>query len=101
MFCKIISPSNDIHKIPTIPTNYQDLHNIVQRKFHHEIPQSFLLKYKDSEDEMIMLSTDDDLLTAIETSQTDNVKTLRVFIIPHHSTPVDFHYKNLSYLLFF
>jgi len=87
MFCKIVAPSSDIHKIPEVPKTYQDLQNLVLRKFKHEIPHKFFLKYKDSEEELVTLCNDEDLNTAVLTSQSDNIKTLRVFIIPDTSPP--------------
>jgi len=81
MFCKIVAPSADIHKLADVPKSFQDLKDVVLRKFKHEIPNKFVLKYKDSEEELITLCNDEDLFTAIQTSQSEQIKTLRIFVI--------------------
>jgi len=81
MFCKIVAPSSDIHKLADVPKSFQDLKDVVLRKFKHEIPNKFVLKYKDSEEELITLCNDEDLATAIQTHQAEQIKTLRIFVI--------------------
>jgi len=99
MFCKIILPSNEIHKLPSVPETYDDLYNIVVRKFKGKVPDNFYFKYKDSDDELITLSNDEDFQTAKTTSEADNVKTLRIFLIPENgaqSVNPNFLIQNLS-----
>ncbi len=81
MFCKIVAPSSDIHKLADVPKSFQDLRDVVLRKFKHEIPNKFVLKYKDSEEELITLCNDEDLVTAVQTHQAEQIKTLRIFVI--------------------
>jgi hypothetical protein len=81
MFCKIVAPSSDIHKLADVPKSFPDLRDVVLRKFKHEIPNKFVLKYKDSEEELITLCNDEDLVTAVQTHQAEQIKTLRIFVI--------------------
>jgi len=80
MFCKIILPSNDIHKLPSVPKSFAELKQICETKFKGKIPEKFSFKYKDSDEEMITLTNDEDFETALLTSQQEKIKTLRIFI---------------------
>ena len=99
MFCKIILPSNEIHKLPSVPETYDDLYSIAVKKFKGKVPENFYFKYKDSDDELITLSNDEDFQTAKTTSEVDKVKTLRIFLIPENgsqSNNPNFLIQNLS-----
>jgi len=99
MFCKIILPSNEIHKLPSVPETYEDLYNVAVKKFKGKVPDNFYFKYKDSDDELITLSNDEDFQTAKTTSEADKVKTLRIFLIPENggqSVNPNFLIQNLS-----
>ncbi len=99
MFCKIILPSNEIHKLPSVPETYDDLYNIAVKKFKGKVPENFYFKYKDCDDELITLSNDEDFQTAKTTSEVDKVKTLRIFLIPENgsqSNNPNFLIQNLS-----
>jgi len=87
MFCKIILPSNEIHKLPSVPKTYEELNTIALKKFKGKIPEKFYFKYKDTDDELITLSNEEDFQTALLTSESDNVKTLRIFLIPEMGLP--------------
>jgi len=83
MFCKLVLPSNEIHKLCSLPPTFDQLNQTIQTKLQNKLPQDYSLKYKDSDDdEMITLSCDDDLQAAIMTAKQENVNTLRIFIIP-------------------
>ena len=82
MFCKLILPSNEIHKLSVLPSSYEDLHQVISNKLKDKIPQDFSLRYKDSDEELITLANDEDLQTAVLTANSEGLKTLRIFIIP-------------------
>ena len=83
MFCKLILPTNEIHKLCSLPETFDLLHQTIQTKLQNKIPSDFSLKYKDSDEELITLSCDDDLQAAIMAAKNEDVKTLRIFILPN------------------
>jgi len=82
MFCKLILPFDEILKLSNLPDTFEDLHKTISQKLEGKISNDFVLKYKDSEEELITLCCDDDIKTAIITSQNENIKTLRIFVFP-------------------
>jgi len=81
-FCKLILPCNEIHKLPTVPKTYEELNGIALKKFKGKIPEKFYFKYKDIDNELVTLSDEEDFRTALTSSESDNIKTLRIFLIP-------------------
>lgn len=82
MFCKIILPNNEIHVIQSIPKSFDELYQLIQKKFQNQLPPNFSLKYKDSDDELVLLLNDDDLKTAILTIENEKLRNLRIVIVP-------------------
>ena len=85
MFCKIVIPSGDIHKLASIPKTLEELQEISIKKFKSKLPPHYTFKYKDSDDELIALINDEDYDTAILTSEQEKIKTLRVYIVKDDS----------------
>jgi len=72
--------------LATVPKSYADLKQLCENKFKNKIPPNPCFKYKDSDNELIILSNDEDLETALLTSEEENIKTLRIFIFPNEDT---------------
>lgn len=81
MFCKIQLPKGDIHKLATVPKTLPDLKQICEKKFKDILSANYILKYKDSDEELITLESDEDYETALMTHKEENIKTLRIFIL--------------------
>ena len=69
MFCKIVTPGGDIHKLSSVPKTLEELEEISIKKFKNKLPENFTFKYKDCDDELIALVNDEDYDTAILTSE--------------------------------
>lgn len=87
MFCKLVLPSNEIHKLSALPASYEELCQIISNKLKDKIPHDFVLRYKDSDDELITLANSEDLQTAVLTTNSEGLKTLRIFILPAPENP--------------
>jgi hypothetical protein len=85
MFCKIVLPSSEIHKLPSVPKTFDDLNSLCQKKYAGKLPPNPTFKYKDSDEELITLLNDEDLETAILTHEQEKIKTLRLFIVEGES----------------
>lgn len=85
MFCKIVLPSSEIHKLPSVPKTFDELNQLCQKKYAGKLPPNPTFKYKDSDEELITLLNDEDLETAILTHEQEKIKTLRLFIVEGES----------------
>jgi len=80
MFYKVILPSNAIHILSGSPKTFEELCNIIQSKFHDNLPKYYSLRYKDSDDEIVLLTCDEDLETAINVAEAEKLKNIRIMI---------------------
>jgi len=74
--------NENIHKVSTKPTNYQELLDVIARTFKEKLPSSYDIKYKDFEDDMIIIQDDDGFKLAYETFITEKMVFLKIFLIP-------------------
>lgn len=80
MFYKVILPSNAIHILSGSPKTFEELCNIIQSKFHDSLPKYYSLRYKDSEEEIVLLTCDEDLQTAISIAKVEKLKNIRIIV---------------------
>jgi len=82
MHCKLVSPDHQIYRLSFIPHTYQDLIQIISQKLSLPLSQPIKLKYQDVDQELITLNNQEDLQTAVLTSQSENLKCLKIYILP-------------------
>jgi len=80
MFYKVILPSNAIHILSGSPKTFEELCNIIQSKFHDNLPKYYSLRYKDSEEEIVLLTCDEDLQTAVQVAEAEKLKNIRIIV---------------------
>ena len=74
--------NSDIHKVSTKPSNFQELLEVIARTFKDKLPASYDIKYKDFEDDMIIIQDDDGFKLAYESFISEKINFLKIFIIP-------------------
>jgi len=80
MFFKIILPSNEIHLLTGTPTTFTELYKMILNKFEDQLPELFSLRYKDSENELVLMTGDDDFQTAISSAEAEKLRNLRIVV---------------------
>lgn len=80
MYCKIILPSQEIHKLQSLPKTFEEFFYKITHKLQDRIPEKFYFKYKDSDEELVMMLNEEDYQTAILTKEAERDKTLRLFV---------------------
>jgi hypothetical protein len=82
MNCKIILPPNDIYKLHKIPATFDELMREIQTRLRGAAKEadSFTLKYMDAENELVTLSNQEDLNTAIVSGEAEKLKNLKIYV---------------------
>lgn len=86
MLCKLVFPSNEIFKLASFPNTFSELLVAIRSRIGEASCLNFSLKYKDFENELVTLNNEEDFQTAILSCQSEQLKTLKVFIITPEST---------------
>jgi len=89
MHCKLVSPDHQIYRLSSIPHTYQDLTQIISQKLSIPQSQPLKLKYQDIDQELITLNNQEDLQTALLTSQSDNLKCLKIYVYSEETKKKD------------
>lgn len=79
--------NSDIHKIGNKPSTYQELIDAIARTFKTKLPINFDIKYKDNEDDLIIIQDEESFQIALETFQAEKLVSLKIFIIPNQKAP--------------
>lgn len=85
MLCKIVSPSNEIYKLSTFPSTFQELLDTIRTRLGEGSLNNMLVKYMDADNELVTLNSDEDLQTAVLSNKAEQIKTLKVFVLPQKS----------------
>ncbi len=88
MFCKVVLPGDEIHKLAQVPQTFNELKALCERKYADKITPNPIFKYKDTDNELITIQADEDIETAIMTHKQENINTIRLFITPSESQKV-------------
>lgn len=80
MFFKIILPNNEIHLLSGAPTTFTELYRMVLNKFQDQLPEFFSLRYKDSEEELVLMTGNDDFQTAVSSAEVEKLRNLRIVV---------------------
>ena len=94
MLCKLTLADKSDSLTIKIPQTFQDLCHLVFQRLNINTYAPFSLKYKDSDDELIMLNNQEDLKTAILTVKAENMKSLEILVfssqdnIPNQEQPL-------------
>ncbi len=73
---------NQTHKIAKNPTDYDTLLKKVAEIFGNQLPQNWTLQYLDSDDDKIMLNSQEDYKTLLEEEMSESKKSVKVFVFP-------------------
>lgn len=85
MLCKLVFPSNEIFKLATFPNTFSELLDAIRSRVGETSGLNFSLKYKDFENELVSLHNEEDFQTAILSCQSEQLQTLKVFILTPES----------------
>lgn len=73
--------NSDIHKVSTGPSNYQELLDVIARTFKEKLPSNYDIKYKDFEDDMIIIQDDEGFKLAYESFLSEKMNFLKIYIV--------------------
>ena len=79
MFCKIVLPTGEIHRLPEFPKTLPDLRTVVKAKFTAKVPDYFDFKYEDAEKGPLIVSTDSEFNQLVKIGE--QKKTLKLFVV--------------------
>ena len=77
---------NQTHKISKNPTDYSALLKKVVEIFGNQLPQNWTLQYLDSDEDKIMLNSQEDYKTLLEEEISESKKSVKVFVLPLEET---------------
>ena len=72
--------NGEIHKLPRFPQTYAELLVAMDHSFKNRLPKMMVLKYRDADDDFIILSDDGDYQTAIRCLEEENIKSFKIII---------------------
>lgn len=79
--------NSDIHKVGNKPSTYQELIDAITRTFKAKLPSYFDIKYKDNEDDMIIIQDEESFQIALEAFKAEKLVSLKIYIIPKQKPP--------------
>ena len=82
MACKLVLPSKEIIKLSSVPQSYEDLLSAIRNRLEVNYSENILLKYMDVDKELVSLTNEEDFQTAKLSNEAEQIKTLKVFILP-------------------
>jgi CRISPR/Cas system CSM-associated protein Csm5 (group 7 of RAMP superfamily) len=72
---------NEIHKCPKIPQNFSALLDVIKNIFKDQINDNFVLQYQDSDGDKVMLKSEDDYKSFIESELKTATKAVKIYVI--------------------
>lgn len=87
MACKLVLPCNEIYKLSSFPKSYDDLLCAIQARLQENPLKPLVLKYMDADKELVNLTCDEDLQTAILSNEAEKIKTLKVYVFLREGNP--------------
>jgi len=52
--------NNEIHRVSADLKSFSELHELIAQRFSTTVPASYHLEYKDSDDDLVRISTEED-----------------------------------------
>jgi len=74
--------NNQTHRISKNPVDFASLLQKVGEIFGNQLPQSWTLQYLDSDEDKIMLNSQEDYTTLLEEEIGNSTKSVKIFVLP-------------------